>query len=66
MELHKVRESFHRVLKDRAMTVEAFAQKHEIPSSWLYKFGQGKMPNPRYRRLESLRKAIESEAAAEH
>lgn len=66
MDLHNVRESFHKVLKERDMSIQAFADKHEIPSSWLYKFGQGKMPNPRYRRLERLQRAIESESAAEH
>jgi len=62
MDLHNVRESFHKVLTDRPMTLEAFARKHGIPSSWLYKFSAGKAPNPRYRRLEHLQKAIESEA----
>lgn len=64
MDLHNVRESFRKVLKDREMTIETFARKHEIPSSWLYKFGRGKMPNPRYRRLEHLQKAIESEGTS--
>jgi predicted transcriptional regulator len=62
MELHKVRESFHKVLKERDLTIQAFAEKHQIPESWLYKFGQGKMPNPRYRRLRHLQNAIASEA----
>lgn len=66
MDLHIVRESFHKVLTDRRMTIEAFSKKHDIPSSWLYKFGKGKMPNPRYRRLERLQKAIESEAVVGH
>jgi len=66
MDLHNVRESFHKVLKEREMSIQAFAEKHEIPSSWLYKFGQGKMPNPRYRRLEHLQKAIEMEAGTEN
>jgi predicted transcriptional regulator len=66
MDLHNVRESFHKVLKDRRMTIEAFARKHEISSSWLYKFGQGNAPNPRFRSLERLQRAIQTEADLEN
>jgi predicted transcriptional regulator len=61
MDLHNVRKSLHEVLKDRRMTREAFARKHGFSSSWLYKFAQGNAKNPRFRSLERLRKAIESE-----
>jgi predicted transcriptional regulator len=62
MDLHNVRESLHKVLKIRGMTREAFARKHKLSSSWLYKFAQGNVDNPRLRSLERLQKAIESES----
>lgn len=67
MDLHNVRESFHNVLKNRKLTVGQFSRKHDVPLWWLYRFGQGKVENPRLRSLERLQKAIEIEAAsAEH
>jgi predicted transcriptional regulator len=66
MDLHNVRESLHNVLKDRQMSLAEFARKHEISSSWLYKFGQGNAPNPRFRSLERLQKAIETETHVEN
>ncbi|HLA60931.1 MAG TPA: helix-turn-helix transcriptional regulator [Nitrospiraceae bacterium] len=64
MDLHNVRESLHKVLKNRHMTREAFARKHGLSSSWLYKFAQGNADNPRFRSLERLQKAINIEADA--
>lgn len=48
------------------MSIAAFARKHQMSSSWLYKFGQGNAPNPRYHSLERLQKAIETEAECEN
>lgn len=62
MDLHNVRELLHKVLKTRRMTRDAFARKHDLSSSWLYKFAQGNVDNPRWRSLERLEKAIKSEA----
>lgn len=45
------------------MTREAFARKHNLSSSWLYKFAQGNAENPRFRSLERLQKAIDSESS---
>lgn len=64
MDLHNVRNSFHKVLSERQMTVEAFCRKHDLPSSWTYKFGQGKVKNPRLSSLERLQQAIEAESHA--
>lgn len=66
MDLHNVRESLHKTLETRQMSIAAFARKHEISSSWLYKFGQGNAPNPRFRSLERLQRAIETEAEREN
>lgn len=66
MDLHNVRESLHKTLKTRRMSIATFARKHQMSSSWLYKFGQGNAPNPRYRSLERLQKAIETEAEREN
>lgn len=65
MDLHNVRESLHKTLETRRMSLVAFARKHKFSSSWLYKFGQGNAPNPRYQSLERLQKAIETEAEDE-
>lgn len=66
MDLHNVRESLHKTLETRRMSIAAFARKHQMSSSWLYKFGQGNAPNPRFRSLERLQKAIETEAEHEN
>lgn len=65
MDLHNIRESLHKILKNRRMTREAFARKHDLSSSWLYKFAQGNVDNPRIRSLERLERAIESEAQSQ-
>ena len=62
MDLHNVRESLKRVLKAQRLSRQAFARKHEIPTSWLDKFAAAKLNNPRYSSLKRLEKAIESES----
>ena len=64
MDLHIVRESLHKTLKSRRLSLKEFADKHEIGSSWLYKFGAGKLTNPRLNTLERLQKAIEFESGS--
>jgi predicted transcriptional regulator len=66
MDLHIVRESFHKVLKNSDLTVQEFSRKHAVPLWWLYRFHQGKVINPRLNSLERLQKAIEMEAECEH
>lgn len=66
MDLHNVRESLHKTLKTRRMSIATFARKHQMSSSWLYKFGQGNAPNPRFRSLERLQTAIAAESESEN
>lgn len=65
MDLHIVRESLHKVLKNRHLTREAFARKYNLSSSWLYKFAQGNAKNPRFQSLQRLEKAIEKEVESQ-
>jgi predicted transcriptional regulator len=64
MDLHNVRSDLHRVLKQRQLSLVGFARKHEIGSSWLYKFSKGTLDNPRFNTLEQLQKAIKCESEA--
>lgn len=66
MDLHNVRAAVRTTLKTRRLTQEAFARKHNLSSSWLNKFLREECDNPRFRSLERLQKAIESEGASEH
>ena len=64
MDLHNVRESLKQVLKAQRLSRHAFARKHEIGPSWLDKFAQGQIDNPRFNSLKRLEEAIKSESEA--
>jgi transcriptional regulator with XRE-family HTH domain len=64
MDLHNVRAAVRDTLKTRRLTQEAFARRYNLSSSWLNKFLRKECDNPRFRSLERLQKAIESEAGA--
>lgn len=65
MDLHIVRESLRNVLKDRDLSLKEFAEKHDVPKWWLFRFHQGKVTNPRLNSLERLQRALETESGAE-
>lgn len=62
MDLHNVRAAVRNTLKERRLTQEAFARRNNLSSSWLNKFLREECDNPRFRSLERLQKAIETEA----
>lgn len=65
MDLHNVRESLKQVLVAQRLSRQAFAQKHKISTSWLDKFAQGVLNNPRFNSLKRLQDAIRSESDSE-
>lgn len=65
MDLHNVRESLKQVLVTRCLSRQAFARKHKISTSWLDKFAQEKLNNPRFNSLKRLQEAIRSESEAQ-
>lgn len=62
MDLHNVRTAVRNTLKARRLTQEAFARRYNLSSSWLNKFLREECDNPRYRSLQRLEKAIETES----
>lgn len=65
MDLHNVRAAVRNTLKERGLTQDAFARRHDLSSSWLNKFLRGESDNPRWRSLHRLEKAIEAESRSE-
>lgn len=64
MDLHNVRGQLKKTLRDRRMTQEAFARKHDLSSSWLNKFIRAQVPDPRVSSIQRLQDALEQEARA--
>jgi len=61
MDLHNVRGQLKKTLKERKLTQEAFARKHDLSSSWLNKFLRAEVTDPRLSSLERLQQAIAAE-----
>jgi transcriptional regulator with XRE-family HTH domain len=66
MDLIAVRTQAARTLKNRRMTQEAFARKHNLSSSWFNKFLRGCVTNPRINSLERVQRALENEARTDN
>lgn len=64
MRLHNLISDVDQLLTEKEMSREAFARKHDLPSTWFNRFMQGKAMNPRWNSLERLERAIESERRA--
>jgi transcriptional regulator with XRE-family HTH domain len=62
MDLYTVRDQLKKTLRERRMTQEAFARKHDLSSSWLNKFLREEVTDPRLSSLERLQRAIDAEA----
>lgn len=62
MSIQAIRARARDILHAHDLTQEGFARKHGLSYTWLTKFLQGRMVNPRYQTLERLQLALDAES----